>query len=104
METHPTPLPADAIPLNKAAELLHCHPSKLIRWILNGVIPGWRVKGPHKRRWFVSRSDLEARVERVQPTRGQTPPESKMEQQALARWEQEILHRHGLDRPSKKKV
>lgn len=54
-----TDLPADLIPLNFAAALLGTHRQTVLRWIMQGNLPGWKIG----HRWRVSRRDVMDKIE-----------------------------------------
>lgn len=88
MET--TQLPDDAISTTAAAHLLKVHPSTVVRWVMSGKLPGWKVEG----RFLVSRADVLARVIRVAPAKPAPPP--VFDDAARRKWVEEGMKRWGL--------
>ena len=58
-----TTFPDDLITVPAAAKLLGCHLATVRRWLFRGKLQGWRVG----RRYRVSRAELLACVQRVEP-------------------------------------
>jgi excisionase family DNA binding protein len=66
----PPELPEDLMTTKEAARLLKTCPQTILRWILKGKLPGYRIGY----RWRVSRAELLAMV------RHQTPAEAQARQ------------------------
>jgi excisionase family DNA binding protein len=88
-------LPADLVPLGKAATELHCNRATVYRWCLGGKLRSWRRAGT---RYLVSLADVR---QLLQPVRQRTRDvsakgEETRQQQARRERTQEVLRKHGL--------
>lgn len=97
----PRVIPDDLIPPGKAARLIHVHVATIYRWILEGRLPAWRLRGRCgvKGGRRLSKADVLSLLEpEPLPVKGQTRAESKVEQQARKAWTDEVLRRTGVIR------
>lgn len=86
-----TAIPDDLISPTEAAKLLKCHVASVYRRILDGTLPAWRMRGAGRKGGRkVSRADVLALWEPVQPKGIARRSESVVEKVAKARWLEEI--------------
>jgi excisionase family DNA binding protein len=87
-----SPLPADAVTVGQAAELLHCAPCSVWRRIKAGAVRGWRVGWG---KWLLSRAEVLSLIRMNDPA-----PEALGRAELAARAEETdaVLRREGVRR------